>query len=61
MTINIPLIMTADPLLAIRMTSFISRHYDAFRSPSLVTLSPNRHSERGQECFVRKTENGTVA
>ena len=34
MTINISLIMTADPLLAIRMTSFISRHYDAFPKSS---------------------------
>ena len=25
-----------------------------------MTLSFNRHSERWQECFVRKTENGTV-
>ena len=42
---------------------------DAFRSPSLwrfpfpITsdvLSPNRHSERWQECFVGKTGNGTV-
>ena len=42
---------------------------DAFRSPSLwrfpfpITsdvLSPNRHSERWQECLVGKTGNGTV-
>ncbi|WP_370811976.1 hypothetical protein [Dialister invisus] len=34
MTINISLIMTADPLLAIRMTSFISRQNDAFPKSS---------------------------
>ncbi|WP_308617182.1 hypothetical protein [uncultured Dialister sp.] len=34
MTINVSLIMAADPLLAIRMTSFISRHYDAFPKSS---------------------------
>ena len=28
--------------------------------PVIVTLSFNRHSEWTQECFVRKTENGTV-
>ena len=40
MTINVSLIMTADPLLAIRMTSFIPRHYDAFHSLLLVTRFP---------------------
>ena len=29
-------------------------------SPSLWCLTVSRHSERGQECFVGKTENGTV-
>ncbi|WP_418247437.1 hypothetical protein [Dialister invisus] len=40
MTINVSLIMTADPLLAIRMTSFIPCHYDAFHSLLLVTRFP---------------------
>ena len=48
---------------------FAGAQNDAFRSPSLwrfpfpITsdvLSPNRHSERWQECFVGKTGNGTV-
>ena len=51
MTINVSLIMTADPLLAIRMTSFISRHYDAFPKSSFWT---------GQECCVRKMGNGNM-
>ena len=47
----------------------LSLQDDAFRSPSLwrfpfpITsdaLSFNRHSERRQECFVKKTKNGTV-
>ena len=48
---------------------FAGAQNDAFRSPSLwrfpfsITsdvLSPNRHSERWQECLVGKTGNGTV-
>ena len=50
MTINVSLIMTADPLLAIRMTSFISRHYDAF--PKIAI--------QRQECCVRKMGNGNM-
>ena len=41
-----------DSSLPLRMTFNVLCHYDAF------TVS--RHSERGQECLVRKTENGTV-
>ena len=36
-----------DPSRSLRITPFIPCHYDAFRSPLLVTLSSNRHSERG--------------
>ena len=51
MTFNVPLIMAADPLLAIRMTSFISRQNDAFPKSSFWT---------GQECCVRKMGNGNM-
>ena len=34
------LTMGADPSLTLRMTPFVLRHYDAFRSPLLVTCFP---------------------
>ena len=54
MTINVSLIMTADPLLAIRMTSFIPRHYDAFHSLLLVTRFPKIVILNGGKNAVRE-------
>ena len=61
MTLNVPLTTPADPSRSLRITPFIPHHYDAFRFPSLVTLSQNRHSERWQEGLVRKMRNGSVS
>ena len=40
MTLNVPLTTPADPSRSLRITPFIPCHYDAFRSPLLVTCFP---------------------
>mgnify|MGYP007090609392 CR=1 FL=1 len=40
MTLNVPLTTPADPSRSLRITPFIPCHYDAFRSPLLVTPFP---------------------
>ena len=60
--ILIPAFLTTgtDPSHSFRMTINISLLITPYRFPHYETLSFNRHSERCQECFVRKQESGNM-
>ena len=60
--ILIPAFLTTgtDPSHSFRMTINISLLITPYRFPPYETLSFNRHSERCQECFVRKQESGNM-
>ena len=54
MTLNVPLTTPADPSRSLRITPFIPCHYDAFRSPLLVTCFPKIVIQNGGKNAVWK-------